>query len=154
MRVGAMTDGMAEELLRCIAFFQRGPGRPMRDVSEGEMAMMGLLLDQHREITPTELSETLDLSTARVTNTLNSLERKGLVRRVRDTADRRRVLVSVTAHGRSTAERRHREAIEQTRSLIADLGERDAVELIRIMTKVQRLIQRKEALHDASPMTG
>ena len=42
----------------------------------------------------------LELSTARIAAMLNNLERKGAITRARDKADRRRVVVRLTAQGR------------------------------------------------------
>jgi DNA-binding MarR family transcriptional regulator len=54
------------------------------------------LLDQRGRQTAGELSEATGLSTGAVTAMLDRLERVGYVRRVRDTGDRRRVLVEPT----------------------------------------------------------
>jgi DNA-binding MarR family transcriptional regulator len=50
--------------------------------------------------TPTELATALLLSPAAMTGRLDALERAGYVRRLHDTADRRRVLVELTPEGR------------------------------------------------------
>lgn len=46
-------------------------------------------------LTAGEIAQRTQLTTASVTNLIDRLERKGFVRRVRDTADRRRVFVEV-----------------------------------------------------------
>jgi DNA-binding MarR family transcriptional regulator len=48
-----------------------------------------------------ELSEAVALSSAAMTSLLDRLERKGLVRRVRDTRDRRKVRVEMTGRGQT-----------------------------------------------------
>ena len=47
-----------------------------------------------------ELAEATGLSSAATTTLLDRLERKGYVQRVRDTVDRRKVMVEMTPHGR------------------------------------------------------
>lgn len=51
------------------------------------------LLRSQGALTAGEIAQQTGLTTASVTNLLDRLERKGFVRRVRDTADRRRVIV-------------------------------------------------------------
>jgi DNA-binding MarR family transcriptional regulator len=50
--------------------------------------------------TPTELAATLGLSPAATTKRLDAMERSGYLRREHDTADRRRVFVTLTDAGR------------------------------------------------------
>jgi DNA-binding MarR family transcriptional regulator len=54
------------------------------------------LLGQHGAMTAGELAEASELTTGAVTRLLDRLERVGYARRVRDTGDRRRVLVELT----------------------------------------------------------
>jgi len=63
-----------------------------------------------------ELGEATGLSSAATTTMLDRLERKGYVRRERDTVDRRKVLVEMTSHGR--------ELIGQLYGPLADEGGR------------------------------
>jgi DNA-binding MarR family transcriptional regulator len=58
------------------------------------------ILDQHGRLTAGELARESGLSTGAVTTLLDRLERAGYVRRVRDDADRRRVLVELTDEAR------------------------------------------------------
>ena len=54
------------------------------------------ILERHGPLTAGDLAARLHLSTGAVTTVIDRLERKGFARRVRDTADRRRVLVEYT----------------------------------------------------------
>ena len=54
------------------------------------------VIDQHGRITAGELARELRLSTGAVTTLVDRLERAGYARRLRDPADRRRVLIEVT----------------------------------------------------------
>lgn len=55
---------------------------------------------QHGSLAAGELAQRVSLSQATVTDIVNRLEQRGLVRRLRDLQDRRRVLVEATAAGR------------------------------------------------------
>ncbi len=58
------------------------------------------IVDQHGRISAGELARESGLSTGAVTALLDRMERAGYVRRSRDTADRRRVLVELTDEAR------------------------------------------------------
>jgi len=138
-------DRMAEELFDCMVVFQRGPVKQMQGISRGEMAMLGYFIMNEPEATPTELSQFFNLSTARVANTLNSLERKKLIVREHDSADRRKVLVHITPLGRQIAEEKHNKALHCMGELLTDLGEHDAAELLRIFQRIRVRMEQKEA---------
>jgi DNA-binding MarR family transcriptional regulator len=61
------------------------------------------ILDQHGRMTAGALARESRLSSGAVTTLLDRLERVGYVRRVRDTTDRRRVLVELTDLARARA---------------------------------------------------
>ena len=50
----------------------------------------------HQTLSVTELARYISLSQATVTDILNRLEKRGLIERTRDSADRRRVLIRIT----------------------------------------------------------
>ncbi len=138
-------EEMATELFRYASAFQRGPRRKMTEISQGEMAMLLQLIHTDAPTTPTALSNCFHLSTARVTNILNSLERKTYVERTRDRTDRRKVIVCVTEAGKDYAAERYQEAIDDLKVLLTALGEEDAREYLRLMKKISTLIQEHEA---------
>jgi DNA-binding MarR family transcriptional regulator len=61
------------------------------------------LLDRHEAMTAGELANASGLTTGAVTRLLDRVERMGYAQRVRDTADRRRVLVQLTPLARERA---------------------------------------------------
>ena len=65
------------------------------------------LLDQYGTMTAGVLADLAGLSTGAVTFLLDRLERAGFVRRVRDTQDRRRVLVELVPLARSQVSELH-----------------------------------------------
>lgn len=60
-------------------------------------------LEREGPLTAGELAGRLHLSTGAVTTVIDRLEKKGLAHRVRDTSDRRRVLVELTDEARRSA---------------------------------------------------
>ena len=89
----------AQELFRYLIVLFRGPAEGIREVSKGEMAVLAFLSFQTTPVNPTVLSDTFNLSTARIANTLNGLEKKQFIERSHDTADQRKVTVSLTRKG-------------------------------------------------------
>ncbi len=116
-----------EELIKNIFILngeiQRDGGRKIREVSQGEMATLGYLTHEEKESTPTEISKKFKLSTARVANTLNSLEKKGYVERIHETDDRRRVKVRATEAGKELFTKTEIEIIQVITGLVEYLGE-------------------------------
>lgn len=53
-------------------------------------------ISSHETISVTQLARSISLSQATVTDILNRLEKKGLVERLRDDIDRRRVMIQIT----------------------------------------------------------
>lgn len=78
---------------------------------------------------PTRLSEGLLLSTAAMTNRLDNLQRRGLVRRRPDPGDRRQVLVELTERGRVVIDEAFPALIAEDERLLLALsaGEREAL---------------------------
>ena len=124
---------MAKQLFMLVGLMQREPIKKMQKVSQGEMAMLGFLTYEKSETNPKELSERFNLSTARVANTLNSLERKEYITRVHDSFDRRKVMVYIT----------EKEALNEFSKLLSYLGENDSLCLLKIIDKIQAFYSQK-----------
>ncbi len=93
--------------------------------------------------TPSAVTEYLGLTKGTVSQTLNVLEREGLLTRKEDPADRRRVHLRLTASGR----RRVRSAAPPAvlREAVAALGERQAAELAGQLVELLRSLQRAQS---------
>src|SRR3972149_3396185 len=65
--------------------------------------VLGILADSESELPPNEIAERLILSRASVTSLLDSLERRGYVRRRPHPTDRRMLLIELTDVGRRIA---------------------------------------------------
>lgn len=135
-------DKAAVELMEYMRIFQRGPTRRVQEVTQGEMAVLGYL-HKHDNITPSELSEEFDLTTARIANILNSLEKKKYLVRIHDSVDRRKVQVTITELGKTVAVQKKQEIEKDLSDLLKDLGEEDAVEYLRLMKKIAELAKNR-----------
>ncbi|WP_234122672.1 MarR family winged helix-turn-helix transcriptional regulator [Clostridium hydrogenum] len=136
---------MAEELFECMRYLEKGPMiKKVDNVSRGEMAVLGFLIMEHDNATAGEISERFKVTTARIANTLNSLEKKKFIERHADPDDRRKVIVHVTGEGRTAAENKYNEAVNGLKEMLMDLGEKDAVEHVRITKRIANLIKKKQ----------
>lgn len=110
----------------------------------GEMFILHFILHHQGEVTPSEISSAMNASSARVAMALKSMEGKGLIERRIDQNDRRKIIVTITEHGKSLIERHHNVLREKVEKILAELGERDALEYIRIvgrMIEISKKIQ-------------
>lgn len=134
---------MAKQLFMLVGLMQREPIKKIQKVSQGEMAMLGFLAYEKSETNPKELSERFNLSTARVANTLNSLERKEYIKRVHDSVDRRKVMVYITEKGKEVFAETEKEALDEFSKLLSYLGENDSLCLLKILDKIQAFYNQK-----------
>jgi DNA-binding MarR family transcriptional regulator len=97
----------------------------------------------HRS-TPGRLAERMDLSSGAMTNRLDRLEQAGLIRRLPDPDDRRRVVVELTDHGRET----YREAVgvqaKKEALVTAALNEREKAQLNNLLRQLMLEFERRE----------
>ena len=118
---------------RMICVFHTPAQRTMSDFPKGETFILNYLTDRDAPVMPSELSAALQASTARVAAALNSLEAKGFILRQEDSTDRRRILVTVTPQGANKVLEKRRKVHSQIESLMRQLGEEDAGELLRLL---------------------
>lgn len=91
------------------------------------------------------LCQDLDVSTGAMTNRLDKLERRGLVRRAPDPSDRRGVLLQLTETGESQLEEYIKAGAGRERELVDDLTAAEKHELNRLMSKLLASVQAKNA---------
>ena len=147
-------EQLAEELLGSVCQLIRGPIHRIQDVSKGEMGVLGYLMLQGGTATPTEISKKFGVSTARITNILNGLERKGYIVRTPSPNDRRMVLGTITEEGRNCAGRCIRQAVRNAAVIMDALGEEDAEACIRLVKRILQICQEKPELMEYPSSTS
>lgn len=120
-------------------FRKHGMQRKIDETMQGEAFAILYILRQDGIVLPSEISNEMNISSARVAAMLNSLEGKGLISRQIDKSDRRRILVDLTQAGRELAEKHHQYVVNATVRMLEMLGEHDAGELVRIMGRLAGL---------------
>ena len=91
------------------------------------------------------LCQDLDVSTGAMTNRLDKLERRGLIRRTPDPNDRRGVLLELTETGQSQLEEYVEAGAGRERELVDDLTMAEKRELNELMSKLLASLQTKDA---------
>lgn len=93
-----------------------------------------MLSDGAQGVTPSDLSNQMQITPAGITHLINPLEEAGYIHRLPDLNDRRMVLVGLTPQGKELAEVLLREAHESLVGVVDHLGEEDSRTLIRLMS--------------------
>jgi DNA-binding MarR family transcriptional regulator len=88
-------------------------------------------------LSSTEIADRLVITTASMTSLLDTLERRGLVRRLAHPQDRRKVLVKVTREGQQTIDEVLPVVHTAQTVAMASLSERERSTLIRLLGRVQ-----------------
>ena len=113
-----------------------------KDLTVSKFGILDILHHKGR-VSLQEIAGTLNSSNGNITWIADALERSGLVRRVRSTADRRVVFLELTAEGRT----RYRELIpfyEQTVvDMLSVLTPDEAAVLSRLLKKFGRALQER-----------
>jgi DNA-binding MarR family transcriptional regulator len=106
---------------------------------KGEAFVLKYLSSRMTTTLPTELSEALHSSTARISSLLGALEKKGLVAREIDPSNRRNILVTPTDKGREQAALQEREMRNRMARVLKELGEADTREFVRLIGRVSEI---------------
>lgn len=110
--------------------------------TQGECFLLQQLLTSDRPLTPRELADSLGASSARIAALLNALQAKAMIVRKSSPTDGRRVLVSITPAGRDKAQRQLDAIRTALSGTLAQLGERDAQEYLRITGRILEIATR------------
>ena len=106
-----------------------------------------------RPLTPSEIGERILLPSASITATLDTLERRGWVRRVPNPDDRRSLLIEITPDGRSTADQLLPGIRSLERNVLSVLTKSERTQLLAILAKVLARTAEIEA-EPVEPLSG
>lgn len=98
------------------------------------------------KMSPSDISERLKVSSARVAASLNSLESKRLIKREMDSLDRRKINIHLTKEGKEKAIDLKSNHLNQFSSLLSALGSDDTDKLIEIIIKIKNILEEDESL--------
>ena len=114
---------------------------------KGEQFILHYLYKNKRPMLPSEISAAMRSSSARVSAALNTLEKKGLILREIDPANRRNILVSLTDDGAEYIQALVAKRNQQLLEILTAMGEEDAAEYVRLTKKLFEISQTIFAKH-------
>ena len=107
------------------------------DISPAGGLILGILLDAAEPCPPKYISERLIVSRATVTGVLDTLAKRGLVRREPHPTDRRMVLVHLTKAGTRMAEKVRSTVHRSEAAWMGSLNEHERAQLTELLGKLQ-----------------
>ena len=103
---------------------------------KGEIFTLLYLYKEEECKLPSDISCEMNISTARVTAILNTLEEKGFIERKIDNKDRRKIQVKLTSKGIKESKKHNDKVISNLIDMFELLGRKDSEELLRIISKI------------------
>jgi DNA-binding MarR family transcriptional regulator len=96
-------------------------------------------------LSPTEIARRLIVTTASITSLIDTLQRRGLVERRPDPADRRRLLIAITPGAQDLVRRFVPEVVALQASVMQDIPKEDRRQFVAVLSRI------REAIAAASP---
>jgi DNA-binding MarR family transcriptional regulator len=115
---------------------KRNIPKQIDDSMRGEHFVLHYISEYEGNVTPSDISNEMGITSARIAAALNGLEKKGLIIRSIDPQDRRRILIDITDSGKEQVRKHYDKVLSKTTSMLEHLGEEDAKNYIRIMRKI------------------
>lgn len=130
-------DRLAHEFMETMhQMHKRKTQKHLNDSMQGENFVLFYISKHEGNVIPSDISNEMGITSARIAATLNSLEGKGLIVRRIDAEDRRRILIELTDLGKEQVQKHHQMTMNMTTNILKYLGEEDAVQFVRIMKKL------------------
>jgi DNA-binding MarR family transcriptional regulator len=131
---------MAQEYMETMYYMRKmNSHKQIHDSVHGENFVLFFISQNGGKVIPSDISNEMGISSARVAAALNSLEKKGLIIRRIDADDRRRILVDLTDSGKEQVKTHYRMIMNMVKNMLRYLGEKDAREFIRIMKRLAEI---------------
>lgn len=110
-------------------------------VGEGDILLTLRRAGPPYRLLPTQLTDSLLVSSGTMTNRLDRLERRGLIERAPNPDDRRSVEIALTASGRKLVDAVLGEHVAREQEMLAPLSARERETLTRILRKLAAHIE-------------
>ncbi len=119
--------------------------RKINEMAQGELYVLNFLFNKGETALPSEISDEMKVSTARMATILGSLEKRNYIERTIDKNDRRKVIVSITEEGSNFVQQNQKIILDRVENLFKELGEKDSLEYVRITKKISEIFTRKNS---------
>lgn len=140
-------ENMAEMLFQQI---KEGTSTPISELLDefncGEIGVLSTLAFDQNPVTAGELSEKLNVTTARIARILNSLESKQYIRRKNDRTDRRKIFVTITKKGKELADSTKKEIMDKIVQVIQEVGYDEIQTYISIVLEIKSVLNNQDTI--------
>jgi len=143
-----------EKVVIALEEMMSGRGNAMEQMSrsgKGELFILKYLNDKDTAVLPSEISDAMHISNARISAALGSLEKKGQIHREIDLTNRRNILVTITQEGRERILLNMKKMREHMVCVLTEMGEDDANEFVRL---IKRFFEIASRVFDNTPPDG
>lgn len=135
---------LAGDLSRAKRQMARIPNfRKFIDPDNGETFVLGYLDDSTTPVSPKEIGEAMNVSSARIASIINHLELKGMVRRKPNENDGRYTVVELLAAGAVQRQKNIETFNQSAAAFLEALGPEDATEYVRLQKKIADIYSEK-----------
>jgi DNA-binding MarR family transcriptional regulator len=150
----AMPEQIVAELAPWLAAGRRRMAQSwcMRQLSMTHLHVL-LLLQIEGALSMSRLAEMLDVSMPNATGIVGRMEERGLVERLDDERDRRRVLVALTQKGRDAIEEMDVTRREHLGRILAELTPEQQANCLRAVRDIRAAAERLDSERDSTPPT-
>ena len=107
------------------------------DLSPATGLVLSIIADSETSVSPNHIADRLIISRASVTSLLDSLEKRGFVKRQPHPSDRRMLLVELTNSGRQVANQFRPIVHEHQKVWLSALNEKEQEQLIQTLHRLQ-----------------
>lgn len=118
----------------------------LNETQAGIGAVLKLLCQEKRALTAGEISERMQVSSARIAVLLKKMEAKNLVVRSKDASDRRITVVSLSDNGQNVVRQIEAEVYRQVEQLIDRIGMERLREFVATAGEIRRMVSENPKL--------
>ena len=91
-----------------------------------------------KQMTATELCEQTNIQKSQMNRTLNSMEEKGLIDRIRSKKDKRQVFVKINMENAEVYENQHKKVLDIVDTVLEKVGKEKAEEIAQLFTLISK----------------
>ena len=119
---------------------------PFEELSRGDYMTLNLLTQSAKDgkmMTVTMMSDVIKVSKAAISQSVKALKKRGLVKSILDSTDKRRSYIILTDEGRKAYEKQRKVIIRNLQECFSDIDEADLKMFCDKLTKVAKQISLK-----------
>ena len=111
---------------------------------KGMLPVLKLLCDSTEEVTPKDIEDKLNITSARTARVLNQLTEKNYISRIKSKIDKRKTIVVLTEEGKKTALHHRQMFISYIDLMLKDITDEEKEVFIEILKKMGSNLKKGE----------